>query len=74
MDALISGGKSEYVEHAQILVDQLFNSHGLGNRVAVQLLRLKVLLAEQAVDQDRIRQVMIGVLQSAVLTPSNFKM
>jgi hypothetical protein len=59
---------------AGLLVEELDKVHGLGNRMAVQLLRLKIILQGQPVDLKRIGDTMARLLRAAVLTDRTFRL
>ncbi|KAK5174967.1 sporulation-specific protein 22 [Saxophila tyrrhenica] len=59
---------------AKQVVQDLDSEHALGNRMAVQLLHLKVLLAGQPLDQAAVTVVLSRMLRTTVLTRRTFKM
>lgn len=70
---LVAKGLQDSLQRAQSLVDELEASHGLGNRIAVQLLRLQVVLAGEHIAEDKLNNVMARIIRSAVLSEQSFK-
>lgn len=74
VDSLLSAPSTGSVPRAQSLVEELEISYGFSNRMAVQLMKLNILLSDQSVDEEKLKGTMSRVLRSAVLTTHNFKM
>lgn len=56
------------------IVEQLELEHGLGNRMAIQLLRLKLLLSQQPVNSQDVFERMVRLFKVPILTDQTFKM
>ena len=74
MDSFIAMDTSDSLFRGQRLVEKLDLVYGLGSRLTVQLMRLKILLVQRPVNEEVVGEVMSRVLRSAVLTDHTFKM
>jgi len=72
--ALLSGTSADGVTRARQIVEDLDTVHSLGNRMAVQLLHLKVLFGTQPLDNSAVSVVLSRLLRTAVLSERTFKM
>ena len=70
---MTTNGSAASLQRAQSLIDELENSHGLGNRMIVQMLQLKVILAGHQISEERLNNVMACVVRSAPLSEHIFK-
>ena len=70
---MTENGSSASLHRAQKLINELENSHGLGSRIAVQMLQLKVILASDQVSEERLSSVMGRMIRSAPLSEDVFK-
>lgn len=73
VEALLLSGNNTFVSRASDLVDQLESEHGLSNRVAVSLMRFRVVSATKPVDGARIGDVLARIIRIAVLTDGSFR-
>jgi hypothetical protein len=55
------------------MINELENSHSLSNRMAVQLLQLKVALASSQISEERLTGIMALVVRCAPLSEHIFK-
>lgn len=62
------------LQQAQSLIRELDVSHGLGNRMAFQLLQVQVILAGEQVDGEKLGDILTRVIRTAVLSEHNFNM
>jgi hypothetical protein len=62
------------LQQAQSLIQELDVVHGLGNRMAFQLLQVKVILAGEQVDGEKLGDILTRVIRTAVLSEHNFNM
>ncbi|KAI5369758.1 putative meiosis specific protein Spo22/ZIP4/TEX11 [Septoria linicola] len=74
VEELLKSGKDTDLMRSKEVVLQLEKSHVLGNRVALPVLKLRVLANIQDVDPEEIRQALVHVIKHTVLTEDNFKM
>lgn len=56
------------------MIDALETTYGLGNRVAVSLMRFDVCIADEPVDIPFIRSTLLRMLKLGVMTEQTFKM
>ena len=73
IEALLAYGAAESREHASALVGQLEAAYGMGNRIAVTLMRFQILIAEQPMDLVQVDAVMTRMIRQAVMTDKAFK-
>lgn len=71
---MTANGSAALLQQAQGIVDELKNIHGLDDRIAVQMLQLKVMLASEQIVEDKLNNVMACIVRSAVLSEQTFKM
>ncbi|KAH9827645.1 Meiosis protein SPO22/ZIP4 like [Teratosphaeria destructans] len=73
VELLSSSHTADSRERALALLDQLESAYGMGNRVAVWLLRFRVLTTSDTVDCGRVRKVLAQMIRLAVMTSKTFK-
>lgn len=49
------------------------NTHGLHNRIAVEVIKLQVMVAGDNVDAEQIHQALLRLINMLVLTEDSFK-
>lgn len=56
------------------VVEKLGDNPNVGNRLAVQVMQLNVLLAETPISLDKIQAMLSRIVRSTVITDKTFKM
>ena len=74
MKCLYSAQGDDGWARAKHIVHQLGEHAVIGNRLAVQIMQLDVLLADVPVRHDRVNAILNRIARSVVLTEETFKM
>ncbi|KAF7189672.1 hypothetical protein HII31_08992 [Pseudocercospora fuligena] len=72
VEQLLASDQEPHRHRARDVIDQLDSSHSLGNRIALPILRFRVLAHEDHVDAGEISQALQRVIRLAMLTEDNF--
>ncbi len=67
-------GLPEPLLRAEQVVEELIIVHGLGNRMAVQLLHIKISLHKQPVNLEAVSDDLLRLIRAAVLTDRTFRL
>ncbi|KAF2768602.1 SPO22-domain-containing protein [Teratosphaeria nubilosa] len=73
VELLASSQTADSRKRALTLLDQLESAYGMSNRVAVSLLRFRVLTTTETVDCFSVRKVLAQMIRLAVMTSKSFK-
>lgn len=55
------------------MINQLEKTHGLQNRVALEIVKFQVMAAGDQVDADQVHQALLRMVNMTVLTEDSFK-
>ena len=74
VEALLIIASAANCSRATILVDELESIYGMSNRMAVLIMRFRLLIARQPVDNGSLHEVLRHMIRRALMTDHNFKL